>query len=240
MTLEQAVDELLTQSEFVLGIDFDGTLAPLVEHPDLAVPDARALEALRTLATRTGISVAVVSGRSHAALKERLGDVEGVVYIGEHGNDTGGAALLIDTAVVVEMGELVDAVARETPGSVTERKTRSVTFHYRSVSAGVSAPALEEIRDWVSRHPEVTVIEGKNVVELTTAHRNKGDAIMEMAGAHRVIYIGDDTTDESVFAVLRPGDVGVKVGDGETAAEFRVEDVAAVVAILEQMVLASR
>ena len=238
MTLEQAIDELFTHSEIVVGIDFDGTLAPLVEHPDLAIPDARAVQALRILAKREGILLAVVSGRSHAALRERLGEVEGAVYIGEHGNDTGET----DTPhprVVVEMGDLVDALAREIPGAFSERKTGSATFHYRGVADEVSGRALEEIRDWVSRRPEVSVIEGKRVVELTTATRNKGDAIMELAGQNPVIYIGDDATDETVFAALRPEDVGVKVGDGVTAAKFRVEDIEGVVAILEQMVLAS-
>lgn len=239
MSLEEAVDALLIHPEIVLGIDFDGTLAPLVEHPDLAVPDPRAVDALHILAKREGVRLAVVSGRSHADLRERLGDVDGVVYIGEHGNDTGAMALPSE-GIVSEMGDLVDALAREIPGAVTERKTRSATFHYRTVPDEVSGPALEQIREWVRRHPEVIVIEGKSVVELTIATRNKGDAIMELAGHKPVIYIGDDTTDESVFAGLRPGDVGVKVGEGVTSAEFRVEDVAAVVAILERMVLASR
>lgn len=238
MNLERAIDELLTHPEVVVGVDFDGTLASLVDHPDLAVPDAAAVEALRTLAGRPRFKVAVVSGRSHAALSERLGDVEGAVYIGEHGNDTGEVGMRRDE-LVEEMGDLVETVAEDVTGAVTERKAMSATFHYRNVPDEISAPALDQIRTWLGRHPEVSVIEGKNVVELTIATKNKGDAIMELAGSDPVIYVGDDTTDETVFEALRPGDVGVKVGQGATAARFRVEDIAGVVRILEQMVLAS-
>jgi trehalose-phosphatase len=98
---------------------------------------------------------------------------------------------------------------------------------------------LETIKAWVERHPEVGVIEGKKVVELTTAARTKGDAILELAGGRPALYIGDDTTDETVFAVLGPLDVGIKVGEGETEAPYRVEDVDGVVTILEKIALAS-
>lgn len=238
MNLQRAIDEIVAHPEIVVGIDFDGTIASLVDHPDLAVPDPDAVRALRILARRDGIRVLVVSGRSHAALTERLGEVDGAVYIGEHGNDTGEP----DSSshrLVEEMGDLVERIARGVPGAVTERKSHSATFHYRNAPDEMTEPALEQIREWLARHPEVMVIEGKNVVELTTSARSKGDAVMELAGDDPVIYIGDDTTDESVFEVLRSGDVGVKVGSGPTAARFRVEDVAGVVAILEQMVLAS-
>lgn len=238
MSLEGAIDELLTHPKIVVGVDFDGTISSLVDHPDLAIPDAAAVEALRTLAGSDRFRVVVVSGRSHAALSERLGEVNGAVYIGEHGNDTGEAGSARD-GIVAEMGVLVETLAAEIPGAVTERKAMSATFHYRNVPNELSAPALDRIEVWLRRHPDVSVIEGKSVLELTIATKNKGDAIMELAGDDPVIYIGDDTTDETVFLALRAGDVGVKVGEGATAALFRVEDVAGVVTILEQMVLAS-
>lgn len=239
MNLERAIDELMTHSEMVVAVDFDGTIAPLVDHPDQAIADPAARNALRTLALSEGIKVVVISGRSHASLTDQLGEVEGAVYIGEHGNDTGDVVMTRD-ALVGEMIDLVESLASETPGAVTERKTRSATFHYRNVPDDLSTPALGRIRDWLSLHPEVSVIEGKKILELTVATKTKGDAILELAGDAPVIFLGDDTTDETVFQALRPGDVGVKVGDGPTAARFRVEDVAGVVAILERMVLASR
>jgi trehalose-6-phosphatase len=55
----------------------------------------------------------------------------------------------------------------------------------------------------------------------------KGDALVQLRtelGADAVLYAGDDTTDEDAFAVLGEGDVGIKVGAGETGAAYRVTD----------------
>ena len=237
LSLDEAIAKFVSRPESLVGVDFDGTIAPLVEHPDLAIPEARAVEALRAIARQPGRLLAVVSGRGYEDLGSRLGDIEGAIFVGEHGNDVGEE--LEAGSLVLEMATLVDDLARDLPGAFTEKKTRSVTFHYRNVEEGSAEPALAEIRTWVQDHPEVAVIEGKKVVELTTATRTKGDAILALAEGKPILYIGDDTTDETVFSVLGPGDVGIKVGEGDTTAEHRVEDVAGVVTILEKIALAS-
>ena len=237
LTLDEAIERFTSLPESLIGVDFDGTVAPLVDHPDLAIPEANAVDALRIIAGQPGRLLAVVSGRALEDLRARLGDIDGAVFIGEHGNELGEESE--PDLLVATMATLVDELARALPGSFTERKARSVTFHYRNVVGDSAEPALERIRTWVGDHPEVKVIEGKKVVELTTATSDKGEAILELAGARPILYIGDDTTDETVFSVLRPDDVGIKVGEGMTAAEYRVEDVPGVVTILEKIALAS-
>ena len=76
------------------------------------------------------------------------------------------------------------------------------------------------------------------VLDLAVVKVSKGaalDTLRERVVADGVLFAGDDVTDETAFARLRPGDVGVKVGDGETAAAFRVAGPADVAVLLERL-----
>lgn len=237
MSLDEDLGRLVSAGPFLVGVDFDGPVAPIVDHPDLAEPDPAALRLLQDLAASDRAQVAIVSGRALADLRERVGDIPGVTYVGEHGNDVGGRTA--PDPMIEEASAFIAPIANEAGGATVEVKSQSVTFHYRHLSQGEADDYLERIRSWAAEN-EVEVIEGKRVIELTTGTRNKGDAVLDLAGERPFIYIGDDTTDETVFEVLRPGDVGVKVGDGPTAAPHRVKDVAEVVGILEKLNLPFR
>lgn len=237
MSLDGDLDRVLDTGGVLLGLDFDGTLAPLVEHPDLAVPDPRAVELIAELASREDIVVAVISGRARSDLEERLGEVTGVVLVGEHGNDTGGATA--PNEVVAQAEDFIRQVAEDAGGATVEVKPNSVTFHYRHLESDQAEPFLDRIREWASSREGIRLLEGKKVVEMTTATRDKGEAIRELAGDRPIVYFGDDVTDETVFEVLGPDDVGIKVGEGATAASHRVEDVDEVVRILGKIALAS-
>lgn len=238
MSLDDDLGRVLDSGEFLLGLDFDGTLAPLVEHPDLATPDPRAVDLVAEIAASDTIEVAVISGRARSDLKARFGDVAGVVLIGEHGNDMGEATA--PNEVVSQAEAFIRPLADEAGGATVEVKPNSVTFHYRHLEDEQAEPFLDRIREWASSREEIRLLEGKKVVELTTTTSDKGDAIKDLAGERPIVYLGDDVTDETVFDVLGPGDVGIKVGEGSTSASHRVEDVDEVVRILEKIALASR
>ena len=77
------------------------------------------------------------------------------------------------------------------------------------------------------KFPGVVIRHGKGVVELSVVNSQKSDAVnvlRQRVGATAVIFIGDDVTDESVFEILNGPDVGVKVGDGPTAAPWHVDE----------------
>jgi trehalose-phosphatase len=233
----EAATRALDRGRVLIAVDFDGTIAPLVDHPDLAVPDHDAIVFLRLLAEGARTEIAVVSGRSLADLRARLGDVPGATLVGEHGNDTGEEVEIGDTLADARAFVEVLRGGREI---VVEQKAHSVAFHTRTLDAESKAHAVTMLRAWAAEHPDVTVLEGKEVIELSVADRTKGDAVLALAsGCDVVIYIGDDTTDETVFVALRADDVGVKVGPGPTAASYRVDDVAGVVDVLRALALAS-
>lgn len=236
MSLEQAIVDIMRLDRVVVGLDFDGTIAPIVEHPDQAIPDRMAVNWLQTLAAMPGVEVVIVSGRALDDLRRRLGEVPGVTLIGEHGNDIG--QIEPRPAVLAEAIAVVTALGDRTPGATVEVKQRSVTFHTRRVSEPDASQAIQSLRTWASQHDEIAVLEGKEVLELSVGTRTKGDAIVEVAAgtdADAIVFIGDDKTDETVFERLRPQDVGVKVGSGDTAAGYRIGDVADVTGLLERL-----
>lgn len=217
-----------------MASDFDGTLAPIVSHPDRAVGDPRALQSLIRLARRDRVTVAIVSGRAFGELKSLLGEAAGIVLIGEHGNDLG-EEFADQAEAVEEMAAYVRGVGRTVPGSAVEVKRQGVGFHYRRAEEVAAGKAIESLLAWAEERPDIKVTEGKKLIEMSVASHHKGDAVMALksqSGAECVVFIGDDTTDENVFAMLGPSDIGIKVGPGDSAARYRVEDISDVVEVL--------
>ena len=102
-----------------------------------------------------------------------------------------------------------------------------------------SAPGLlDALRAGPAAQPGILATPGKAVLDLAVTEMNKGAAIDRLRGDAAVFFAGDDVTDETVFARLRPGDVGVKVGEGETAAHYRVADPAEVATVLQELLAA--
>jgi trehalose 6-phosphate phosphatase len=116
---------------------------------------------------------------------------------------------------------MVDAA----PGTRLELKPGGAAVHVRGVDARVGTALLDRVRAGPARRDGVDATEGKDVIDLAVLETSKGsavDALRRHLGADAVLFAGDDVTDETAFARLGDGDVGIKVGDGDTAATFRV------------------
>jgi trehalose-phosphatase len=102
-------------------------------------------------------------------------------------------------------------------------------------------PALEDLRRLAVDSVGVTLIDSKRMLEITDSTTNKGKAIsmlrVSLAAAH-VLFIGDDVTDETVFAALGPDDFTVHVGTGPTLARALLPDPEAVSVFLEAVAAA--
>jgi trehalose 6-phosphate phosphatase len=235
--LAEALAGLARRRPLLVASDYDGVLAPLVDDPSAAVPQPGVAEALARVAAHDGVVVALVSGRGVADLQAVSGLAGGYRWVGSHGAEfdgplTGELAARRD-ALAERLAPLVAAV----PGARLEVKPASVAVHVRQVPDRLAAAALLQDADRAA-DPSLTKKPGKEVLELAVTDADKGSALRRLRaelGVVAAIYLGDDLTDEDAFRALPADDVTVKVGEGQTAARFRIADPAAVVALLHRL-----
>ncbi|HEV8297963.1 MAG TPA: trehalose-phosphatase [Acidimicrobiales bacterium] len=236
---------LLARAPILLvASDFDGTLAPIVSTPSEARPIPRAVGALERLARLPDTHVAIVSGRSLDDLADLVTIDARVERLGSHGLEFDAeGALGLDTKAHGRLRRLsadLTDLAAGVPGAVVEHKPYSVAFHVRNADPQLAQPALRHIVDAIAARDGVWCKPGHEVVELLVLPASKSWALDALRARHPgavVLYVGDDATDEDVFADLRPGDLGCKVGAGPTRAPYRVDGPEDVADLLEALVV---
>ncbi|MEE1622426.1 trehalose-phosphatase [Zafaria sp. Z1313] len=252
--LAQAIERLGDVTHLLVAMDFDGTMAPFVDRPE----DARALPAaaaaLEELAGAPGTTAALLSGRDLASLRHAASPGPAVLLVGSHGGQRwapdsygadGGGLELSDGQheLLREVRARLGEVAARHPGAALEAKPAGVVLHVRTCAPAVAAAALAEGRTALEELDGVVLTDGKAVLESSVIHATKGaglEWLRQLAGADAVLFAGDDVTDERAFEVLRPGDVGVKIGSGETAARFRLDGTGDVPALLQTVLRVRR
>jgi trehalose 6-phosphate phosphatase len=243
--LGSELERLAAVGRLLVGTDFDGTLAEIVNRPEDAVPVPGAVAALEELAGAPGVTVAVVSGRSLDDLRARLGEVALAVLVGGHGAEWPDGDLppaARDRARLHEVTAALEQLATGVEGAWVERKPHSAALHLRRVEPG-AADGLEAAAAGIGRRQGIRTMIGKRIVEVSVSSATKASAVGRLrrrSGATAVLFVGDDVTDEDVFADLGEGDVGVKVGDGPTAAPHRVADPSEAVALLRRLAASRR
>ncbi len=100
-------------------------------------------------------------------------------------------------------------------------------MHVRTAAPDVADAVMDAVKAGPATWPDIFVTHGKQVIELSVMATNKGtavDALRVQSSASAVMFLGDDVTDENAFADLHGPDVGIKIGPGDTAAAYRVEE----------------
>lgn len=240
--LRKALRELVRVPVLLVASDYDGTLSPIVTDPMAARPVRESTAALRSMANLPDTPVAVISGRSLRDLAALSRLPEEVHLVGSHGSEFDvGFAEGLDPEVRGRLGRLVagfQAIVDDIDGARLERKPASAALHYREVDPARHDEVLARAQDLAEDIGDVFTKSGKMVIEYVVVEHDKGSALDQLRhqlSAEAVLFVGDDVTDEDAFSRLRGPDVGIKVGDGDTAARYRVsdtDDVARVLAFL--------
>ncbi len=209
----------------VFLLDYDGTLVPIAPRPELARPPRAVLRLLDRLNRRHPLYI--VSGRRARDLEALVGRC-GLRVFGVHGMEEGETCGEVRSLVDEKARAALEALRRalpRVPGVRVEDKALAIAFHYRGIPD--EAGALEALRAWARELPDsLEVLEGKKVLEVRPRGFGKGRAARRIASRHpqhTPVIIGDDATDEEMFAAL-PGAVTVKVGPGASRARYRLPD----------------
>lgn len=217
----------------LLLFDYDGTLEPIMPHPEDVQPSSQTMAALRRLSKDPHNHVAVVSGRARKDLTAWFSDLP-VTLVAEHGSfirlkghknwkKTSQNSLKWSMPVK----NLFDHYTTITPGATVEQKEWSLAWHYRNASpfyAQKHLVLLKKLLRPIAKKEKLQLREDKKVLEVHHLDISKGHITQEwLLGDHDfVLAVGDDATDEEMFGALPAFAYTIRIGRGRTSAGFRL------------------
>lgn len=230
----EVVRRVRNAEHILLLTDYDGTLTPIVERPELAeLPDTTRL-LLQKLAHHRKFQVGIISGRAIGDLKELVG-IDGIIYAGNHGLEIEGPGVKFINPLAEDLMPLLRLLHRvlvqtltAIKGAFVEDKGLTLSVHYRQVDESQVSEVANAVESIVSTSRSVGKIKtttGKKVYEIRPAvDWDKGKAIQLLMEKHTrkkrgplVIFLGDDRTDEDGFKVVNKcGGLSIFIGEENT------------------------
>ena len=243
--LLEALRRIAATEHLLVAMDFDGTMAPLVDHAGDARALPRSAAAFAALTELPRTTTALISGRALDSLRAVAFPPEKTLLIGSHGAEVwmgpGSSKLELDDArreLLAEVRRELEGIVEVAPGTLLEDKPAGVVLHTRLAEDDVAEDAVAAARAVLQDRPGVYLKSGNRVLETSVVHASKGEGVAflrQATGATATVFAGDDTTDEDALARLLPGDLGVKVGLDFTQAQFRIEAPTHVSELLEAL-----
>nr|WKN38635.1 trehalose-phosphatase [Tunicatimonas sp. TK19036] len=235
----------------VFFFDYDGTLTPIVPHPEDALLSPATREKLSQLAKLA--PVIIISGRDRDDVKQLVG-IENIYYTGSHGFDIEGPqqvafGLPEGNSIIETVEEVARALQKKLSsleGILVEPKKYAVAVHYRNARKNVGSKVIALTQELVDQYPGLRTGAGKMVIEVRpTIDWDKGKAMQWIAdklclqelGFHH-FYMGDDITDEDAFKLLPEHGTGIIVGDHQspTYADYRIDSASEMDELLDSFI----
>ncbi len=244
-----------------LGVltDLDGTLIPFARTPREARLPPAVARVLAELAAMPGTRVALVSGRSRESLEQALpAEGEGLFLVAEHGawaRGEGAWYALADPPPAMPrdgLTELLGPIIARFPGAELELKSSAVAVHFRNVipreRVALQVEVTAAVDRWRATHPGYAIVpHASATLEICPTRISKAAAAgwlrSRLGPTARLVVLGDDVSDEDMFAAVNAADELILIGPPPhrpTRARWRLDNPAAAVSFLEWLAAARR
>jgi trehalose 6-phosphate synthase/phosphatase len=234
-TQNRIIRELGLSENRIFFLDYDGTLTGFEDNPKHARPDNELYEILDVLAENKKNRIVLISGRDKDTFNEWFGNkpytliVEHGVWYREKGQEWQMIEYLEDLWKE-SIRPFLEFYVDRTPGSFIEEKNYSLVWHYRKSDPELGTNRAIELKDELTSlvaNLNLEILEGNKVIEIKNRGINKGRAaqkLLSISPADKIVAIGDDWTDEFLFAALPETAYTFKVGMSKTNATYKIEN----------------
>jgi trehalose 6-phosphate synthase/phosphatase len=250
-TIDKMIDEFSYASKRCILLDYDGTLSPYQKLPTLAVPSSELLDLLEHLSKDDNNEIVVISGRDTETLEKWLGYLP-LNLVSEHGaclrfkNEDWQMQATSSSEWKEEIRPLLQLFVTRCAGSFIEEKKNTIAWHYRNTNPDLgfirSRELFNNLQQLITNTP-LQVVDGNKVIEVRMIGVDKGSTALNIIGRLNpdfILCIGDDTTDEDMFRVLRDKAYTIKVGSGNTNAQYKLLQQQDVLPLLRQFMIPVR
>jgi len=246
LTKNNLVKKFARARRRLLLLDYDGTLVPFSKYPPQAKPNAKLLTLLSRLGRIPRTSLVIISGRDRRTLDKWFHNIP-LLLVAEHGIWTKEKKKAwtmpkeFDNEWKKTVLPILENYVDRVPGSFVEKKEYSLAWHYRAATPGLSQQRAQELSMTLinlTANMDLQVVPGDKVIETRNAGANKGAAALQFLRNQKfdfVLALGDDTTDEDLFEALPKRAYSIKIGRGQSAAQYFLPDYHAALALLEDL-----
>lgn len=240
---EDLIKSLCSKKRIFLFLDYDGTLAPIRQRPELALPDKNLDAVMESLDACPQIKVSIVTGRPKDFCEKYLTRYQ-VSFVAEHGSFLKGIGEKEWEQVIAIPGEEIKAIRSEilellelyqksVPNSHIEVKDTCIVWHYREsepIFASQQAQILAESLEQMLAKTTWSVYHGKKSLEIRQSLAHKGfgvETILERESWDHtndaLVTVGDDTTDEDMHRVHPDDNDSIHIGSASAYSKFYLD-----------------
>lgn len=244
---QELIDAFKSADMRLILSDYDGTLVPFKDKPELAKPDERLKDLLKRITCGPKNDLVLISGRNKDTLQEWFGDCR-MDLVAEHGGwikknaEEWEKQKCLNNSWMAKIRPVLDIYVDNVPGSFVEAKEFSLVWHFRVADPKIASLKAKELMDDLLNFTagmDVQILPGNKIIEVRNAGINKGEAIRSWLEEEKydfILALGDDLTDEDLFRALPKYAYSLKVGLNQSLARFNIPDHTNVLDLLEAMI----